>query len=223
LIDKYDAAMQKKIERYTKTALHIKNQILADYQNELNYPQRKKYIPILQGLTEETLTAADFKVPGWSSSERLVELNGLFKELKKAIKDIQKRDYLSITPKEEDLKVVYQWIETVNVPHFYFQVFFDKVYGISFEDILKIISDSDKEGIVFSVEKDSKNQGKTTFKINSKVGTLIASKVDEPQHQSVRKELDRGRLLFYVTFKGGTAYLDIENLQKILGIKNGES
>lgn len=47
----------------------------------------------------------------------------------------------------------------------------------------------------------------------------IASKVDEPLHESVRKEMDRGRLLFYVTFKGSTAYLNIENLRTILGIK----
>lgn len=56
------------------------------------------------------------------------------------------------------------------------------------------------------------------YKINSKSGTSIASKVEEPLHESVRKEMDRGRLLFYVTFKGGTAYLDVDNLIHILGI-----
>ena len=138
--------------------------------------------------------------------------------LKDAIKEIQKRDYLSITPKVEDIKVVYKWIETFKVPHFYFQVFFDKVYGISFEQILSIISDSNNEGITFSVEADTKNQNKTTIKINSKSGISIASKIDEPIHKSVRKEMDRGRLLFYVTFKGGIAYLDVDNLINILGI-----
>ena len=160
----------------------------------------------------------DFRVPSWSSTERLSELKDYFRTLKDAIKQIQKRDYLSITPKVEDIKVVYKWIETFNVPHFYFQVFFDKVYGISFEQILSIISDSNNEGIIFSVEKDTRNQNKTTIKINSKSGTPIASKVEEPIHESVRKEMDRGRLLFYVTFKGGTAYLDVDNLINILGI-----
>ena len=46
----------------------------------------------------------------------------------------------------------------------------------------------------------------------------IASKVDEPYHHSCRKEMDRGRLLFYVAFDGGTAYLDIENLKRTLNI-----
>jgi type II restriction enzyme len=120
----------------------------------------------------------------------------------------------------EDIKVVYKWIETFNVPHFYFQVFFDKVYGISFERILKIISNSDNEGDIFSVESDTKNQNKTVIKINSQSGVEIAYKVDEPDHESVRKEMNRGRLLFYVTFKGGTAYLDITQLKNILGISS---
>jgi type II restriction enzyme len=34
--------------------------------------------------------------------------------------------------------------------------------------------------------------------------------------------MDRGRLLFYVTFKGGTAYLDLDNLRTILGIEETE-
>jgi type II restriction enzyme len=34
--------------------------------------------------------------------------------------------------------------------------------------------------------------------------------------------MGRGRLLFYVTFKGGTAYLDIDNLRSLLGIGENE-
>jgi hypothetical protein len=113
-------------------------------------------------------------------------------------------------------------VQNDNVPHFYFQVFFDKVFGISFEQILTIISNSDNDGVIFSVEKDVQNQNKTTIKINSKTGYSIALKVDEPTHESIRKEMDRGRLLFYVTFKGGTAYLDLDNLRTILGIEEAE-
>jgi hypothetical protein len=223
LIDRYEIAMQAKTERFTQIALQTKETILSDFLDVLQHPTRQSYIDILHGITEKTLSITDFRVPSWSSSERLVQAKDLFRQLKNAIKEIQKRDYLSITPKVEDIKVVYKWIETFNVPHYYFQVFFDKVYGISFEQILKIISDPDNEGVIFSVEsKDIKNQNKTTIKINSKSGTPIASKVDEPIHESVRKEMDRGRLLFYVTFKGGTAYLDIDNLRNILEIKTGD-
>ena len=220
LIDRYEEAMQSRTEYFTESALRVKNEILDGYKDILSVPSRDNYIDILNGMTARTLNAADFKVPGWRSNDRLIELNGLFKQLKAAIKEIQKRDYLSITPKVEDIKVVYKWIEAFNVPHFYFQVFFDKVYGISFEQILKIISNPDNEGVNFSVESDTKNQNKTTIKIKSKSGCEIASKVDEPDHQSVRKEMGRGRLLFYVTFKGGTAYLDIDRLTTLLGIRS---
>jgi AccI restriction endonuclease len=220
LIDKYEIAMQIRTSKFVQIAIQTKNNILSNYKDILEHPLRQNYIDILNGISENTLSIADFRVPSWSSSERLVEVKDLFRQLKNAIKEIQKRDYLSITPKVEDIKVVYKWIETFNVPHFYFQVFFDKVYGISFEQILKIISDPDNDGVIFSVETDTKNQNKTTIKINSKSGIPIASKVDEPLHESVRKEMDRGRLLFYVTFKGGTAYLDIDNLKNILEIKD---
>lgn len=218
LIDKYEEAMQFRTEKFSQIALHTRDFILAEFQEELNHPTREAYIDLLQSITPKTLSVTDFRVPSWNSTDRLSELKAHFKVLKNAIKEIQKRDYLSITPKVEDIKVVYKWIETFNVPHFYFQVFFDKVYGISFEQILSIISDSNNEGIIFSVESDTKNQNKTTIKINAKTAMPIASKVDEPLHESVRKEIDRGRLLFYVTFKGGTAYLDVDNLINILGI-----
>ena len=223
LIDRYEQAMQVRTEKFIRTALATKDKILTEYSDVLAHPARQNYVEVLNSINAKTLNVTDFRTPSWSSSERLVQVKDLFRQLKTAIKEIQKRDYLSITPKVEDIKVVYKWIETFNVPHFYFQVFFDKVYGISFEQILQIISDPDNDGVIFSVETDTKNQNKTTIKINSKSGILVASKVDEPWHESVRKEMDRGRLLFYVTFKGGTAYLDIENLKTILGIKTGDA
>lgn len=219
LIERYDESMQKRTENFVAIALSTKNKILQEYSDVLSHPSRQNYIEILNGITEKTLTATNFRVPSWSSSERLNQVKNLFSQLKVAIKEIQKRDYLSITAKVEDIKVVYKWIETYNVPHFYFQVFFDKVYGISFEQILKTISNPDNEGVIFSVERDVQNQNKTTIKINSKTGSAIASKVDEPTHESRRKEMNRGALLFYVTFNGGTAYLDLNNLRTILGIE----
>lgn len=219
LIERYEEAMQKRIDTYSAESICLKEDILSEYSSELNHPSRVKYKDVLEGLTPESLHVADFKVPGWRSSERLSALNDKLKELKFAIKEIQKRDYLSITPKVEDLKVVYKWIETYNVPHFYFQVFFDKVYGISFKQILEIISEPDNEGNIFSVEGDEKNQNKLTIKIKSRVGEEVAHKIDEPNHKSVRKEMNRGRLLFYVTFEGGTAYLDIDNLKKVLNVE----
>lgn len=218
LIDRYEMAMQARTEKLAKITLQIKETLLSDFIDVFQHPLRQIYIEVLNGITPQTLSVTDFRVPSWSSTQRLTQVKQLFRQLKTAIREIQKRDYLSITPKVEDIKVVYKWIEAFNVPHFYFQVFFDKVYGIPFEQILEIISNPDNEGVIFSVEADTKNQNKTTIKINSKAGIPIASKVIEPEHKSVRKEMDRGRLLFYVTFKGGTAFLDIDNLRNILGL-----
>lgn len=55
-----------------------------------------------------------------------------------------------------------------------------------------------------------KNQRKTTIKINVQVGRELLGRIEMPEHHSVMKELERGRLLFYVTFEGGKGYLDEE-------------
>lgn len=220
LIDKYEEAMNQRTERNISLSMALKDEILSSYSAMLCHPTRKKYITILNAINPDTIHATDFKVPGWHSSHELTILNEKLKTLKNHIKEIQKRDYLSITPKVEDIKVVYKWIETFNVPHYYFQVFFDKVYGISFEQILGIIANSDNEGSIFSVEQDTKNQNKTTIKIRSNAGLEIAYKVDEPEHHSIRREVGRGRLLYYVSFQDGTAYLNVENLNTILQLDN---
>ncbi|MDR0370471.1 MAG: AccI family restriction endonuclease [Prevotellaceae bacterium] len=219
LIDRYEKAKQMRTENLAKIAFEIKNKVLGEYREILDHPSRESYIEVLNGMTPRTLNRTDFKVPSWRSSESLIELSVLFKQLKIAIKGIQKRDYIPITLKVDDIKAVYKWIKTFNVPHFYFQVFFDKIYGISFERILHIISNPDNAGIIFSVESDTKKQNKTTIKISSKSGVEIADKIDEPNYESVCREMERGKLLFHVTFKGGTASLNVDNLTHILGIK----
>ncbi|MCE2717197.1 MAG: AccI family restriction endonuclease [Microcystis sp.] len=47
-----------------------------------------------------------------------------------------------------------------------------------------------------------------SVKINGQIGKEVIGKIDMPEHKSALKELDRGRLFFYVTFAGGKGYLD---------------
>ena len=82
LIDRYEESMQIRTVKFSQLALQTRDKILAEYVDLLEQPNRSKYIPVLQSIIAETLSVTDFKVPGWSSSERLVELNNLFKELK---------------------------------------------------------------------------------------------------------------------------------------------
>jgi type II restriction enzyme len=217
LIQKYEKEMNERTDKYLGIVFELKDKILTEYK-ELLKIKNKKYIDILNSINEDSIQIINFRRPSWNATEELSNLTNLFKELKEAINVIQKRDYLSITPKVEDLKVVYKWIETFNVPHFYVQVFFDQSYAISFEEILTLLGEPDKENEYYEISKDVKNQNKTTIKINTKKTTQIAYKIDEPEHRSIRKEMNRGRLLFYVTFDGGTAYLDIENLKSLLRI-----
>lgn len=160
--------------------------------------------------TVDTFRELDFRARSWSSSQTLLELSGYLRELKAQIRTLHKRDYLSITPKLEDIALVNRWIQHFGVPHYYLQVFFDKAYVIPFKEILELTSSPENEDVVFSVERDVKNQGKTTIKINVQVGREVLSRIDMPAHQSALKELGRGRLLFYVTFQGGQGYLDPE-------------
>lgn len=138
------------------------------------------------------------------------------KVLKTYLNELNKRNHLSFTPKVEDLLVIYKWIKTYGVPHYYIQVFFDKVYAISFKNILEIISNPDNNGKIFSIEKNAKNQFKNTIHIDINRGTVLAHKVDFPQHLSNIKRLGRGRLLFYISFEGGNAHLDVDNLYELL-------
>jgi type II restriction enzyme len=163
---------------------------------------------VIERASDETFKELDFRLRSWSSSPELRELSDLLKSLKEQIKILHKRDYLSITPKLEDLALVNRWIQHFNVRHYYLQVFFDKAYVIPFKEILEIVSDPAKEDTVFSIEEDVKNQGKTTIKINVQVGKEILGRIDMPEHKSAVKELERGRLLFYVTFQNGHGYLD---------------
>lgn len=133
------------------------------------------------------------------------------------------REFLSFTPKVEDLLVVYKWIQFFDVPHYYFQVFFDRVYGISFEQILRVISDPTNRNTKYFIERDTKNQQKSTIKIDVREGVEIAYRVEMPEHRSVMKQLGRGRLLFHVTFEGGEAFLNADTLFGLLNLPSGNS
>ncbi|MFL0064760.1 AccI family restriction endonuclease [Tenacibaculum maritimum] len=220
LIDKYEKEMQERTTHHIKEALAVKDKILADYLDILEDSRRKHFIDILNSINKETISAINFRRPSWKATDRLQQLSLLFKDLKDNIKIVQKRDYLSITPKIEDVKVVYKWAETFNVPHYYFQVFFDKSYGISFKNILNLLTEPEKEETHYEISQDVKNQNKTTVKINTRNTNQVAYKVLEPEHKSVRREMGRGRLLFYVSFEKGTAYLDIDSLKELLNITN---
>lgn len=214
LINKYNEEVNRIVCENTDRVLTLKNRILNEYIDLLDQ-KRPELVELLENLNEVSVRTLDFRVTSWRSSQRLQELSSMLSDIKKCLKVIQKRNTLSITPKVEDLKVVRKWIMTYNVPHFYVQVFFDKIYGISFKHILELVANPDWEDEKYFIEQDAKNQNKTTIKIPSQDGVCIAQAITEPHHHSVRKELNRGRLLFYVKFDGGEAFLDKNNFDSL--------
>lgn len=216
LINKYTKETNRVVSVNTDRAIALKDEILSNYIDLLEQ-KRPELIELLKQLNEISARTLDFRVVSWRSSQRLQELSAKLSEIKSCLKVVQKRNTLSITPKVEDLKVVHKWIMTYDVPHFYVQVFFDKVYGISFKHILELIANPEKEGDKYFIETDTKNQNKTTIKIPSQDGMCLAQTMIEPNHYSMRKELNKGRLLFYVKFDGGEAFLDKQNFDELFG------
>lgn len=218
LYNKYTEEAEKVIRRNTERVIELRDSVLNNYL-DLLLMKRAELVPILQQINPISVRTLNFRTPSWRSSQRLQDLSMMLSEIKQCLRIIQKRNSLSITPKVEDLKVVYKWIKTFGVPHFYVQVFFDKIYGISFQHILEMISNPELEDIKYFIEQDTKNQNKTTIKIPSQDGICLAETVIEPHHHSVRKELNKGRLLFYVKFDGGEACLDTDNFEQLFNIR----
>lgn len=220
LSKKYAQYMEQKTQNAEANCKALIQEILQEPYGEILQKKNPCLFSLLEKASPTIFHELDFKLPSLRSSEELRHISSCLKKLKENIKTLHKRDFLSITPKVEDLALVNRWIQRYNVPHYYLQVFFDRGYILSFENILKISSNPDLEGAVFSIEgHDDKNQGKTTIKININEASPIIGKIDMPEHFSALKELDRGRLLFYVKFSGGQGYMDLGILESIL--KNG--
>ena len=208
LANRYSDFMNERTSEAIKECHKIKKELLKPSIAGLLQKKNTEIFDMIKSASDNTFKEIDFRFQSWSSSKELEKLSSLLKKLKDQIKILHKRDYLSITPKLEDIALVNRWINRFNVRHYYLQVFFDKAYIIPFKNVLEITADPEKEGVIFSIEKDIKNQRKTTIKINIQVGQEIIGKIDMPKHKSAMKELERGRLLFYVTFHGGHGYLD---------------
>lgn len=218
LANKYAFFMNDRTREAEAECNRIQGELMREPLSSLLLEKSPELHCMIRYATVNTFRELDFRARSWSSSADLKRLSESLKSLKAQLKILHKRDYLSITPKLEDLALVNRWIQHFGVKHFYLQVFFDKAYVIPFKDVLTISSDPKNEGTIFSVEQDVKNQRKTTIKIDVQVGKEILGRIDMPEHCSALKELDRGRLLFYVTFHGGRGYLDLNIFaQEIIG------
>lgn len=218
LINKYEEHVEDRVMKAINDAMDSRDIILDNYK-ELLMSKNESLYKVIKSISPETIHGVSFRVPSWRKTKELSDLSSELKKIRENIREITKRNYLSITPKVEDLKVVYTWVQKYNVPHFYIQVFFDKAYGISFEKILKLIGNPQLKGKEYFIESDVKNQGKTTIKIDAAREKIILDNIDLPEHYSEMKELNRGRLLFYVKFRDSFSTINKDEFEELLGIK----
>ncbi len=216
LIDKYEDYMNHRNSKAIEKVMASKKVILENY-SDLLISKNKKLFDTISLISEENLHCISFTTPSWKKTPEIIEMTKLLKELNNSLRLIKSRTFLSITPKVEDLKVVYNWIKRYNVPHYYVQMFFDKSYGISFKKILELLTNPYLEGKEYFIESDVKNQNKTTIKIHANKEANIFEKIDLPKHYSDMKELGRGRVLFYVKFEKSLAIVNFDEFKRLFG------
>lgn len=214
------AFLSKKYASHSANLRNLSENTVLEQCKELinNYPDVMQNQQQWRDYAEETINSNTInlnnpRAMSRRSTKRLEECSEITKIIVKNIGAIKKRDFLSITPKAEDLSLVYKWISTFGVPHHYCQVFFDQAIIISFEEILKILANPEEEEINYFIERDEKNQGKVTFKINIKLGKQVIDQLSIPKHFSAMRELPKGRILFYVKFESSAGNLLENNIE----------
>jgi hypothetical protein len=132
--------------------------------------------------------------------------NQIFVHLKKISSILA--SYRSFTVKVEDLEITNKWVSKYNVPHYYIQVFDDRVYAISTLEIFKVILDDGLKNTHWKLEKNPKNQMKSTFYVNLDRGVLIGQLSKQAEIVPVKIYLDNGRVIYATDFKNGELELD---------------
>jgi hypothetical protein len=189
-----------------KEAMRIRHELLTYDYIHLSETLKEELLAV----NDETIDRLSFRLPSKRIQNR-TRCDERLHELKDIIKRLQKREQLSFTPKLEDIKLVGKWIEAYGVPHYYVQVFFDSIFGLSFSSILNHMINH-----TCQIEEDVKNQGKTTIKIAVEEGIKLASIHGLPCHQSQIKVLPKGRILSYVTYEPSVAIIDIPKFLSFL-------
>lgn len=126
LAGKYARFMEERATYAIKECSSIRNKLISGQLSCLLKSKAPELFKPLEGATDDTFREIDFRARSWSSTNDLKTLSDLLKRLKEKIKILHKRDYLSITPKLEDLALVNRWIQQFNVRHYYLQVFLIK-------------------------------------------------------------------------------------------------
>jgi hypothetical protein len=137
-----------------------------------------------------------------------------YMEVRKKEKELGKsgNETPSFTVKVEDLRIVYRWIERLNISQTYCQVFLDSVYAINVKKIFEIIA----SGKNIKVDNPIKSQMKTTIMIPITSGEMVGKFNKLPSFEAEAKISRLGRHDAYVKPVGGDLELDFEALKRVL-------
>ncbi len=119
LAQRYADYMRNRFKTATTTIETLRTRLLSDPYGPLLYARKPELHRLLESATQATFETLTFTFRRLSSTTELQEMSSLLKDLRQQIKVLQKRDYLSITPKIEDLILINRWIQHFDVPHFY--------------------------------------------------------------------------------------------------------
>ena len=219
LNNEYELYSTAKIENAKQNILELSARLMTKFGNILQEKNADLY-EMFFSLHIDNIHSLDFRLPSWRSNSDEIELIEILKTIKLYLSDLKKRDYLSITPKVEDLKVVYNWIKKYNVPHYYVQVFFDSAFGIGYHDIIALLNNPESKNSDYFIESgDAKNQNKTTIKINTRKCEKIMDNIEMPLHNSeIKKVGDRGRIMFYVNFAASNGDIKREEFRRLFDL-----
>lgn len=111
LADKYAKYMRVRQLQSINQCTKIRTAILANPFGDLLKRKNETIYNLISDATDDTFRELDFRCPFWSLTKELRDLTTLLKDMKENIKILHKRDYLSITPKMEDIALVNRWIQ----------------------------------------------------------------------------------------------------------------
>jgi len=107
---RYSEFMEARTTQAIQECRRLKRLLLEPPMSTVLREKSPEIHGMIEGSSDETFKELDFRLRSWSSSADLRRLSELLRKLKEQIKVLHKRDYLSITPKLEDLALVNRWI-----------------------------------------------------------------------------------------------------------------
>ena len=111
-----------------------------------------------------------------------------------------------------------RWIEHHQVPHFYVQVLFGRIYAIGFDAILRVLANSPKSE-TYRIAKVARNQFKSTIYIPLDKGACLSTAFTQPTDLKASiKQLPTGRVVVVVEFSGGEVKIDEAALAQLIGL-----